>query len=120
MNNLINDIKEHVSYRLENSVGVSGDELHFHLCNTDLYIVGTFKAKQWLGDHAFDAIKKIVEYEQENFGELHTDVSDPEKVANMLAYIVGDEILQGSETLNSAWEDGLTINQLKLIKSEIA
>ena len=120
MNNLINDIKENVSYRLENSVGVSGDELHFHLCNTDLYIAGTFKAKQWLGDHAFDAIKKIVEYEKENFGELYTDVSDPEKVANMLAYIVGDEILQGSETLQGAWEDELTIDQLKLIKSEIA
>jgi len=120
MNNLIKDIKENVADRLEDSVGVTGDELHFHICNADLYIVGTFKAKQWLGDHAFDAIKRIVEYEQENFGELHTDVSDPERVANMLAYIVGDEILQGSETLQSAWEDELTIDQLKLIKSEIA
>ena len=120
MNNLINDIKENVADRLEDSVGVTGDELHFHICNTDLFIDGTYKSKQWLGEHAFDAIKKIVEYEQDNFGELHTDISDPGRVANMLAYIVGEEILQGSETLNSAWEDELTIDQLKLIKSEIA
>ena len=35
------------------------DELHHHAFNTDYFIIGTYKAKQWLGDKAFDAIDII-------------------------------------------------------------
>ena len=43
----------------------------------------------------------IKSYEQDNFGQVHTDISDPCKVANMLNYILGEEIL----SQNKAYED---------------
>ena len=69
------------------------DDLHHHAFNTDYYIIGTYQAKQWLGDMAFNVINFIKDYEQDNFGEVHTDLSDPEKVVNMYAYIIGEEIV---------------------------
>ena len=69
------------------------DDLHHHCFNTDYYIIGTYQAKQWLGDNAFDVINIIKDYEQDNFGQVSTDFSDPEKVVNMYAYIVGEQIV---------------------------
>ena len=68
------------------------DDLHHEIFNTDYYIIGTYQAKQWLGDNAFNAIEIIKNYEQDNFGEVFTDLSDPEKVVNMYTYIVGEEV----------------------------
>ena len=44
-------------------------------------------------DSITGAIEKIKEWENDNIGEVTTDFSDPEKVCNMLAYIVGEELL---------------------------
>ena len=44
-------------------------------------------------DSAFDMIGDVQEYEQDNFGEVHTDFSSPESVANMWAYVQGWEII---------------------------
>jgi DNA replication protein DnaC len=68
-------------------------EVHNDIFNIDYYIIGTYQAKQWLGDMAFDVINIIKEYEQDNFGEVNTDFSQPEHVVNMYAYIVGEEII---------------------------
>ena len=70
------------------------EDLHHHAFNEDYYIIGTYKAKQWLGDMVFEVIEHIREYEQFHFGEVNTDFSDPEKVVNMYAYIIGEEIVQ--------------------------
>tara|TARA_R100000963_G_scaffold34137_1_gene27235 strand:+ start:328 stop:714 length:387 start_codon:yes stop_codon:yes gene_type:complete len=69
-------------------------DLHHELFNTDYYIIGTYQAEKWLGDYTFDAIGEIQEYEQENFGEVFTDFSDPEKVVNMYVYIAGEQLIQ--------------------------
>jgi len=69
------------------------DDLHYQAFNTDYYIIGTYQAKQWLGVKVFDVINIIKEYEQLHFGEVTTDLSDPEKVVNMYVYIVGEEIV---------------------------
>ena len=69
------------------------DDLHHHAFNENYYIIGTYKAKQWLGNMAFDVIEHIREYEQFQFGEVNTDFSDPEKVVNMYVYIIGEEIV---------------------------
>lgn len=69
------------------------DDIHYHAFNTDYYIIGTYQAKEWLGNMAFDVINFIKDYEQDNFGEVYTDLSDPEKVVNMYAYIIGEEIV---------------------------
>ena len=68
-------------------------ELHNDAFNMDYYIIGTWKATQWLRDRAFEIIQFIKEYEQDNFGEVSTDLSDPERVVNMFTYIVGEHIV---------------------------
>ncbi len=69
------------------------DDLHHHAFNEDYYIIGTYQAKEWLGNKTFDVINFIKDYEQDNFGEVCTDLSDPERVVNMYVYIIGEEIV---------------------------
>ena len=82
--------------------------------NQDYYIIGTYKAKQWLGSEVFDVIETIREYEQSNFGQVSTDFSDPEKVANMIAYILGEEILSDSDVYQQLQKDGDTLDEIDL------
>ena len=69
------------------------EDLHHHAFNTDYYIIGTYKATQWLGDQVFNIIDFIKDYEQSNFGEVFTDFSSPEAIVNMYVYIIGEEIV---------------------------
>ncbi|MEL0326251.1 MAG: hypothetical protein VXA09_04520, partial [Burkholderiaceae bacterium] len=68
-------------------------ELHYEAFNQDYYIIGTWEAAQWLGDHAFECIEIIKNYEQDNFGQVHTDFSSAENVVNMYTYIVGEQVV---------------------------
>lgn len=69
-------------------------ELHNELFNTDYYIEGAYEAKKALEEYGvFAAIKKVKTYEKDNFGEIYTDLSDPEKLINMLYYIIGEEVM---------------------------
>lgn len=72
---------------------VEDNELHNEIFNTDYYIIGTFEATEWLDNQVFQIIDYIKEYEQDNFGEVTTDLSNPEKLVNMYVYILGEEIL---------------------------
>ena len=69
-------------------------DLHHEIFDTDYYIIGRYQAKEWLGSDAFDIIYEIQEYENFHFGCVTTDLSCPEKIVNMYAYIVGYEILE--------------------------
>jgi len=99
MNQLKQDVASYMISQLEDQVGLDNDvsDLHHYLLNEDYFIIGTYKAKQWLGSEVFDVIETIREYEQSNFGQVTTDFSNPEKVANMIAYILGEEILSESD-----------------------
>ena len=99
MNQLKQDVASYMISGLEDETGLNMDvsDLHHYLLNQDYFIIGTYKAKQWLGSEVFDVIETIREYEQSNFGQVSTDFSDPEKVANMIAYILGEEILSESD-----------------------
>ena len=81
------------------------DDIHHHRFNTDYYIIGTYEAKQWLGDEVFHVIETIKEYETFNFGKVTTDFSDPEKIVNMYTYIIGEQVVyewqQEREVVNS-------------------
>ena len=103
-------------------------ELHHELFNTDYYIIGYYKAEQWLKSHNInitDAYRFIKNYEFDNFygndNVLETEADiwvkysksgkvwtiagfefkpainvediDQEKIVNMLAYIVGEELI---------------------------
>jgi len=76
-----------------------GEDLHHECFNTNYYIIGTYKATQWLGDQVFSIINIIKHYEQENFGEVTTDFSDPEKVVNMYVYILGECIVSDYQAM---------------------
>ena len=76
--------------------GYSGyyGNLHDELFNTDYYIIGTYRAKEALREYdVIEALEKVWEYEKDNFGEIYTDLSDPERLINMLFYIIGEEVL---------------------------
>jgi len=93
------EIKEHLEDSIKNYDNetieqlIEDNELHHEIFNTDYYIIGTYEAKQWLGNKAFDIIGFIQEYEKLNFGEVYTDLSDAEKVVNMYVYIIGEELI---------------------------
>ena len=114
-------IKEYIIDRLGEGVGETqhASDLHHYLLNEDYFIIGTYEAKQFLDSEAFNAIEKVKTYEQDNFGEVSTDLSEPEKVVNMFAYIVGEEILRESETLQDAWDRTLEKSDLDAIAKEI-
>ena len=69
-------------------------DLHDEVFNTDYYIIGTYEAKEALREYdVFDAIDLVQTYEKDNFGEIYTDLSNPENLINMVYYIIGDEVI---------------------------
>ncbi len=85
-------------------------DLHNEVFNTDYYIIGTYEAKKALEEYGvFDAIEKVQTYEKDNFGEVYTDLSDPEKLINMLYYIIGEEVLyelmEGVDAFHDNWNN---------------
>ena len=101
MNQLKEDVKDYIIQQLNDDVGLDQHicDLHHYLLNEDYFIIGYYKAEQWLKkDSVFNAIETIKEYEESNFGKVSTDLSSSESVANMLAYILGEEILYNNNT----------------------
>ena len=69
-------------------------DLHNCLFYEDYYYSCASEAEEDLNViGVFDAIGVIVEYENDNFGEVNTDFTSPWEVGNMLYYIVGEEVL---------------------------
>jgi hypothetical protein len=101
--------------------GTYGADLHNELFNTEYYIIGRYQAEQWLINNVgiFAAIDEIKEYENDNFGTVTTDFSEPEKVVNMYVYIKGQEILAECPTLDKKWNDKLTDKDIVKIKKEL-
>ncbi len=88
--------------------GYSGyySDLHHEVFNTEYYIIGTWEAKKTLEEYGvWDAIAKVQEYEKVNFGEVYTDLSNPEKLINVLYYIIGEEVLFDMMDGIEAWEE---------------
>jgi hypothetical protein len=114
------DVRKHLADRwdelpiIERAEYISGvrdwSELHHDVFNSDYYIIGTWKATQWLGDCVFEVMAIIREFEDEPFGVFTTDFSDPEAVANMYAYIEG---LQAIEELKTISFEGLAASILE-------
>ena len=69
-------------------------DLHNYLFNEDYHYCYTSEAEDDLNAiGVFNAISVIVKYETEEFGVVNTDFTNPCNVANMLYYIVGEEVL---------------------------
>jgi hypothetical protein len=87
------EIKQHVLDMLEYDYDLEDEDLHHKLFNMDYYIIGYYNAEQWLKGNTFKVIGIIKDYEQSNFGEVYTDLTCPEKVSNMFAYILGEQVI---------------------------
>ena len=94
---------------LENGYSGYYCDLHNEVFNTDYYIIGTYQAKEELREYdVFDAIELVQTYEKDDFGEVYTDLSNPEKLINMVYYIVGDEVIgemNEIEAFNDNWNN---------------
>ena len=87
--------------------------MHNCLFNEDYHYCHTSEAEDDLNIFGvFTAIGAVVKYEQDNFGMVDTDLNDPCKVANMVWYIVGEEVLcdlfDGCELWDEVWNDEAT------------
>ena len=94
---LIEEVKETALDYLKDNVcdDIYGCDLHNEIFNTDYFCCYTSNCKKYLEQYGvFEAIEKVKDYEQFNFGEVTTDFSQPERVVNMYVYIVGEQIVQ--------------------------
>ena len=119
------EIRDYAIDRLNDGVGEGqyGSDLHHELFNTDYYIIGRYEARKFLEDKVdggvFGAIDEVQRYEDEQFGERYTDVSDPEKLVNMYAYVIGQYLLWDSPHLQRKSDKKLTIKDLEIIQDQI-
>ena len=110
---------DRLDYLIQDKQEIDADDLHHNLYNEDYFIIGYYNGEQFLNEYGtWDAINEVIEYEQDNFGEVTTDFNG-EAIANMLAYIKGQEYLNNCATLQANWGNRLSVKQLKLIKKEL-
>lgn len=95
---------------------------------TDCFIVDIHQAQQALAEYGvWDAIKKIQAYEENNYGGIFTDLSNPEQVIVMLYGIIGEEVLREmmdgvevwNENQNNQANEETNAEMLKAIKKEV-
>ena len=96
-------------------------EIHHEVFNTDYFIIGYYQAEEWLKENIgiFNAIGIIKEYENDQFGELTTDISSSESVVNMTAYILGDEIINSLDVISDNYDKIATDELLKELQEEL-
>ena len=125
MKNQLNQevIERALTYQKENRDYFTqyGCDLHNEIYNMDYFIIGRYQAEQWLINNVgiFQAIEDIKNYEQDNFGQVSTDLSESEKVCNMWVYIEGEKVLQESKTLSDNWDNRLNEDTIDLIIEEL-
>ena len=99
------DARAAIIEALENGYTGYYCDLHNEVFNSDYYIIGVYEAKEALREYdVWDAIEKVQTYEKDNFGQIYTDLADPEKLVNMLYYIIGEEVLYEMMDGVEAWE----------------
>lgn len=123
MRHYTTNIEVNAIYKLIDTVndyagqGLTADDLFYHAYNEDYEYIYTSDAKKDLEEYGvFKAIEEVKEYEQFNFGEVSTDFSDPCKVANMLFYIIGEEIISH---LDLDYNDEIEEEQTEKITKEL-
>ena len=111
-------IKGEIKDNIMDYEGVDACDVAYEMYNTDYYIIGTYKAKQFLKEY-FDDMSECLEQYQEEFGEVYKDITDPEKVASLLALFVAQDVLRESKVLDDKWNEALEESDLEQIKEEL-
>ena len=113
-----NLIKDEIKDMIMDYENVYGCDLAYEMYNNHYYIIGTYKAKQFLKEY-FDDMCECLEQYQEEFGEVYKDITDPEKVASLLALFVAQDVLSESKVLDDKWNEALEESDLEQIKEEL-
>lgn len=111
-------IKDEIKDDIMNYEGVYACDLVYEMYNTDYYIIGTYKAKQFLKEY-FDDMCECLEQYQEEVDEIYKDITNPEKVASLLALFVAQDVLSESKVLDDKWNEALEESDLEQIKEEL-
>lgn len=98
-------------------------DLHNEVFNTGHYVWGDRGARKWVDkyedDDAFGLIAEVVEYEQDNFGGVNTNLYSAAEVVNMFWYIIGSDVLaelmDGDADCDLLWNEWLEDNDRKLL-----
>lgn len=103
-------LADHAVSRISELVGTDISELQNEIFNSDYWIIGRYQSEQFLIEcgGVFHCIGIVQDYEESNFGEVNTKLHESEHVSNMIAYIVGEDILNDSQTLQENFEEELT------------
>ena len=80
---------------------IKDNELHNRIFNEDYYLIGYYNCEKWLENRVFDVIECVQEWEEMNFGEAYTKVSNSEKLVNMYVYIIGEEVVNDYMNLST-------------------
>ena len=114
-----NLIKDEIKDMIMDYENVYGCDLAYEMYNNDYYIIGTYKAKEFLKEY-FDDMTECLEQYQEEFGETYPDITNPEKVATLLTLFVAQDVLCESKTLDKCWNERLLEeSDLKRIAEEL-
>ena len=96
-------IEDYLSDNSEFIKKIDLSELHHRIFNEDYYIIGYYKAEQWLKKHnvsVFAGIQFVQDYERENFGDNAVRTYDnAESLVNMITYIIGEELIYNKKTI---------------------
>ena len=92
------------------------DDLHGYLYNETQHYIYYASAKEAIdGLDVWECIGVVQKYEQDQFGEVYTPLSDACRVANMVVYILGEALLQaiyGETAYFTKWNDQLSEDEL--------
>lgn len=99
--------------------GLNACDVHNEVFNTDYFEVYTNRAIDYMGGNAWECIETVQEYEKDNFGEVNTELSDPSKVLNMYAYIIGEEAISEISVISDNWDKTLDSEDVKAIIEEL-
>lgn len=119
------EIAEHIIKKLlEDGYGIDEYTSDLHaLLFEDFYIIGREEATEWINKHfpnIFDAIGLVQDFENEEFRSIKTDLSEPEDVVASIASIIGQEIINNSETIqwNNIFKENDRTQLIEEIKKE--
>ena len=118
---ILTDLLDTVNFLIEEGGNADTEQMFNDTFNTDYYIIGTYEAKKALEQYGvFEALEEVTNRQIEVGGEFTPDfvkdLSDPEKLANILYYAKADELF---EQLGLYDNEELNHEQLKELKNKI-
>lgn len=117
---IFSSMGEMFNARIELAEGVYGCDLHNHLFNEEQTFIHDNEAEEACDSvGTWSAIRLVNTYENDNFGEVTTDI-EPRRIANMLVYIYGEYLLnQVAYLQGDKWDEELTEEDLNIIVEQV-